>query len=32
VFAESGHVPHLEEPQAVAEAVLDFCRSTGGAP
>ena len=31
VFAESGHVPHLEEPQAVAEAVLDFCRSTGDA-
>jgi pimeloyl-ACP methyl ester carboxylesterase len=32
VFDESGHVPHLEEPAAVAEAVLDFCRSTEGAP
>jgi len=30
VFNDSGHVPHLEEPQAVAEAVLDFCRSTEG--
>jgi pimeloyl-ACP methyl ester carboxylesterase len=27
VFDESGHVPHLEEPEAVARAVLDFCRS-----
>ena len=27
VFADSGHVPHLEEPEAVARAVLDFCRS-----
>jgi pimeloyl-ACP methyl ester carboxylesterase len=25
VFADSGHVPHLEEPDAVAEAVTDFC-------
>jgi len=25
VFAESGHVPHLEEPSAVAEAVVEFC-------
>jgi pimeloyl-ACP methyl ester carboxylesterase len=28
VFAESGHMPHLEEPAAVADAVVDFC----GAP
>jgi pimeloyl-ACP methyl ester carboxylesterase len=28
VFDESGHVPHLEEPEAAARAVLDFCRST----
>jgi pimeloyl-ACP methyl ester carboxylesterase len=27
VFAESGHVPHLEEPAAVAEAVVEFCRA-----
>jgi pimeloyl-ACP methyl ester carboxylesterase len=26
-FADSGHVPHLEEPQAVAAAVGDFCGS-----
>ena len=26
-FAESGHVPHLEEPDAVAAAVLTFCAS-----
>jgi pimeloyl-ACP methyl ester carboxylesterase len=25
-FPESGHVPHLEEPEAVAAAVVDFCR------
>jgi pimeloyl-ACP methyl ester carboxylesterase len=25
VFAGSGHVPHLEEPTAVAEAVIEFC-------
>ena len=25
VFAASGHVPHLEEPEAVAAAVIDFC-------
>lgn len=25
VFAESGHVPHLEEPEAVAQAVAEFC-------
>jgi pimeloyl-ACP methyl ester carboxylesterase len=27
VFHESGHVPHLEEPEAVAQAVLDFART-----
>jgi pimeloyl-ACP methyl ester carboxylesterase len=26
VFARSGHVPHLEEPEAVAAAVVDFCQ------
>jgi pimeloyl-ACP methyl ester carboxylesterase len=26
-FAESGHVPHLEEPEAVATAIADFCRA-----
>ncbi|HEV8585773.1 MAG TPA: alpha/beta fold hydrolase [Methylomirabilota bacterium] len=31
IFAESGHVPHLEEPGAVAEAVLDFARQRKGA-
>lgn len=30
VFEASGHVPHLEEPAAVAEAVLDFCRTADG--
>ena len=25
VFADSGHVPHLEEPAAVAAAVIEFC-------
>jgi pimeloyl-ACP methyl ester carboxylesterase len=25
VFDGSGHVPHLEEPDAVAEAVIEFC-------
>ncbi len=25
VFGESGHVPHLEEPEAVAAAVIEFC-------
>jgi pimeloyl-ACP methyl ester carboxylesterase len=24
-FEESGHVPHLEEPEAVAAAVTAFC-------
>jgi pimeloyl-ACP methyl ester carboxylesterase len=27
VFDESGHVPHLEEPEAVARVVLEFCRA-----
>ena len=27
-FADSGHVPHLEEPDAVAAAVADFCASS----
>jgi pimeloyl-ACP methyl ester carboxylesterase len=31
VFDGSGHVPHLEEPEAAARAVLDFCRAEGGA-
>jgi pimeloyl-ACP methyl ester carboxylesterase len=31
VFDESGHVPHLEEPEAVAQAVLEFCGGSGGA-
>ena len=30
VFEESGHVPHLEEPEAVATAVIDFCASRKG--
>jgi pimeloyl-ACP methyl ester carboxylesterase len=30
-FEESGHVPHLEEPEAVAAAITDFCSSQGGA-
>lgn len=25
VFEESGHVPHLEEPDAVAKAIAEFC-------
>jgi pimeloyl-ACP methyl ester carboxylesterase len=29
IFDASGHVPHLEEPAAVAEAVLEFCRAPG---
>jgi pimeloyl-ACP methyl ester carboxylesterase len=29
VFDESGHVPHLEEPEAVAAAVADFCQLQG---
>jgi pimeloyl-ACP methyl ester carboxylesterase len=31
VFNASGHVPHLEEPDAVAEAVSEFCRLREGA-
>jgi pimeloyl-ACP methyl ester carboxylesterase len=31
VFEESGHVPHLEEPEAVAEAIGEFCRIRQGA-
>ena len=27
VFDESGHVPHIEEPDAVAAAVAEFCAS-----
>jgi pimeloyl-ACP methyl ester carboxylesterase len=27
VFDESGHVPHIEEPDAVAGAVVEFCAS-----
>jgi pimeloyl-ACP methyl ester carboxylesterase len=30
-FEESGHVPHLEQPEAVAAAIADFCGSQGGA-
>jgi pimeloyl-ACP methyl ester carboxylesterase len=26
VFTDSGHVPHLEEPEAVAEEISGFCR------
>ena len=29
VFEESGHVPHLEEPDAVAAAVIAFCAERG---
>ena len=28
-FEDSGHVPHLEEPEAVAAAVTEFCRRAG---
>src|SRR3989449_3551722 len=31
VFADSGHVPHLEEPDLVAEAISEFCRFREGA-
>jgi len=27
VFADSGHVPHIEEPEAVAKTIADFARS-----
>jgi pimeloyl-ACP methyl ester carboxylesterase len=30
VFEESGHVPHLEEPEAVAAAVIEFCAGRKG--
>jgi len=30
VFEDSGHVPHLEEPEAVAAAVGEFCRLRKG--
>jgi pimeloyl-ACP methyl ester carboxylesterase len=30
VFEESGHVPHLEEPEAVAAAVVEFCGARKG--
>src|SRR5215468_7351091 len=30
VFDDSGHVPHLEEPDAVAEAIGEFCRLPEG--
>jgi pimeloyl-ACP methyl ester carboxylesterase len=30
-FEESGHVPHLEQPEAVAAAIAEFCGSRGGA-
>ena len=29
VFEESGHLPHLEEPDAVAAAVIEFCAERG---
>ena len=32
VFGESGHVPHLEEPGAVAEAVIEFCGGSRARP
>jgi len=30
VFADSGHVPHLEEAEAVADAVIELCERAGG--
>jgi pimeloyl-ACP methyl ester carboxylesterase len=27
VFDDSGHVPHIEQPDAVAAAVAEFCGS-----
>jgi pimeloyl-ACP methyl ester carboxylesterase len=30
VFEESGHVPHLEEPESVAAAVIEFCEGRKG--
>jgi pimeloyl-ACP methyl ester carboxylesterase len=32
VFEGSGHVPHLEEPDAVAAAVVEFCGTRKGTP
>jgi len=32
VFEGSGHVPHLEEPDAVAAAVIEFCADRGEGP
>jgi len=29
VFDESGHAPHIEEPEAVAAAVIEFCETRG---
>ena len=31
VFGDSGHVPHLEEPDLVAEAIGEFCHKREGA-
>jgi len=30
-FADPGHAPHIEEPDAVAAAVVEFCRAREGA-
>jgi pimeloyl-ACP methyl ester carboxylesterase len=30
MFEDSGHVPHLEEPEAVAAAIIEFCASRKG--
>jgi pimeloyl-ACP methyl ester carboxylesterase len=32
VFPESGHVPHLEEPGAVADAIVELCGRGEGPP
>ena len=32
VFEQSGHLPHLEEPDAVAAAVFEFCADRGEGP
>ena len=31
-FARSGHLPHLEEPEAVAAAVVEFCAAADAGP
>lgn len=31
-FAGSGHVPHLEEPEAVADAIVEFCGDAEAGP